>query len=565
MSSSSSSTSAAAITSVGSSGGTGGGAGSPAPFVKAEANLLRFPFFALKTKGLKAVTGYECKGKLARDGVVYKFTYKTSRNVDMTYPGALSRSVHLAFLNLLSEQGTPLANPISWTWRDLCRRMGISCSGRAINDLKQAILATRGVIIISDQALYSKPDGKPICTQKEAVGLYERVVFLGADLPDGEGLADKNYLWLSQWYLDNLNALFTAPLNHELWLHLEQRSSIASRLYEFLLLNFHATPILRINYEKLATFLPIRVEKHLSQAKQQLNSSLELLVDAEVLESFEWQKGKSNQVQLQFTRGRHCGAPLDPDDRIDLDIAVDGDFSNIEVKEKRLPPEYLIVDEFNRQWQRSIHAEPSAKEMAVARELLEKHGATKLKLLIPIVVKKLKAKWPDAKSFSSVTRYMSEAEQALEREQIKGEESRQAIAAVAATIAATVPSEAASAVAASTFGASAGVASIGLALANTMPTLAPRASRPSSASSKSVASSSSVVTSAMARRRQEDAAIESRNDALKRRWASLPAALRREIEDKVNTENPTLRSHPLFLEAIRLEEMVKRGLAPGDH
>lgn len=482
------------------SGGNAASPPAPAPFIKAEANLLRFPFFALKTKGLKAVTGYECRGKLARDGVVYKFTYKTSRNVETTYPGALSRSVHLAFLNLLSEQGTPLQNPISWTWRDLCRRMGISCSGRAINDLKQAILATRGVIIFSDQALYSKPDSKPICTQKETVGLYERVVFLGADLPDGEGPADKNYLWLSQWYLDNLNALFTAPLNHELWLHLEQRSSIASRLYEFLLLNFHATPILRINYEKLAKFLPIRVEKHLSQAKQQLNAALEQLVEAEVLSSFEWQKGKNNQVILQFQRGRHCGATtaivVDAEDQIELDISADEEFANIEIKEKRLPPEYLIVDEFNRQWQRSVYTEPTIKEMALARELLERFGATKLRQLIPVVVKKLKAKWPDAKSFGSVAKYIDEAEQSFTKEQSKVDDDRK-------------------------------------------------------------------MTDLAVKRRQEEAVVLARNEALKKRWKELPDGIRREIEQKVAEENPALRNHALFIEAIRLEEMVNRGLAPG--
>ena len=31
------------------------------------------------------------------------------------------------------------------------------------------------------------------------------------DLPDGS-LAEANYLWFSRWYLDTLNAMFTAPL-----------------------------------------------------------------------------------------------------------------------------------------------------------------------------------------------------------------------------------------------------------------------------------------------------------------------------------------------------------------
>src|SRR5258705_77706 len=48
--------------------------------VKVEANLLRLPLFALHTKGLRALDGIECRGRLARDEVAHEFTFRAYRS-----------------------------------------------------------------------------------------------------------------------------------------------------------------------------------------------------------------------------------------------------------------------------------------------------------------------------------------------------------------------------------------------------------------------------------------------------------------------------------------------------
>ena len=159
-----------------------------------------------------------------------------ARNAKTQYPGPLSRAAHLAFLSIATDHGFPIENPISWSWRELCRRIGIQPSGRTVSHIKAAITATVGLLIRSEYALYSKADHKLINSHDDALHLYERVAFVGSELPDGR-VADANYVWLADWYLQNLNAMFTAPLDYELWRFLDRRSPIASRLYEFLLLN----------------------------------------------------------------------------------------------------------------------------------------------------------------------------------------------------------------------------------------------------------------------------------------------------------------------------------------
>jgi hypothetical protein len=110
----------------------------------------------------------------------------------------------------MTERGFPLQNPITRSWRDLCRRMGVSGSGRAVERMKAAIRSTRGLLISSQSAIYSKSAGKMIRTQERDLGLDDEVAFYSETLPDGS-VAETNHLGLADWYLANINALFTAP------------------------------------------------------------------------------------------------------------------------------------------------------------------------------------------------------------------------------------------------------------------------------------------------------------------------------------------------------------------
>ena len=108
-------------------------------FIKAEANLLRLPLFALGTKGLRTLDAIECRGTMRRNGETHDFWFQAARNAKTPYPGPLSRAAHLAFLSIATDHGFPIENPISWSWRELCRRMGLQPSGREVRQIKAAI------------------------------------------------------------------------------------------------------------------------------------------------------------------------------------------------------------------------------------------------------------------------------------------------------------------------------------------------------------------------------------------------------------------------------------------
>ena len=387
-------------------------------FIKAEANFLRLPLFALQTKGLRSLDGIECRGSITRNGETHQFVFTATRNTATMYPGPLARKAHLAFLSLITDHGLPVENPIPFSWRDLCKRMGVSYSGKMIENLKAAVESTRFLGIKSQYALWSKAEARLLRTQEDALSLYDRVSFIGGELPGGE-TADTNYLWLSGWYLDNLNAMHTAPLHYELWRWLDDQSPIASRLYEFLLLNFYSgTPVLRINYETLAQFLPVKPEPYRSQAKQQFDPAFKLLSAMEVIERASWADSKSGIAQIHIYRGKNLTPPRE---RGLLSMGFpDEEFSGaIEVKELRnlKPADWMLVCEFYRLWEAKEDARPTAKELEQARQMLEEYGPRKAKDVLGKAVRRMKERWPEAKTFGAIQTYVSDAARDFDREE----------------------------------------------------------------------------------------------------------------------------------------------------
>jgi hypothetical protein len=241
-----------------------------ATIVRQEANLLRFPFFALGRKGLRNHKGLLIRGQSKLDSQSYDFEYWITCNSNDLYPGQLARKVHMGLLCLMQQkQAFPFANPIEFTWRELMQTIGIQPGGRTIDQMKLAIRSIEGTRIRSKFALKNS-EGKHLKSRERGYGLYSEYVFFDELLPDNETVAGKNFVWLADWYIANINSLYCAPLDHGFWKQLEAKSPIASRLYEFFTFNFAGDwQTLTIDYDKLAKFLPVATKSHLSQIEQQ--------------------------------------------------------------------------------------------------------------------------------------------------------------------------------------------------------------------------------------------------------------------------------------------------------
>jgi hypothetical protein len=376
--------------------------------VQVETNLLRFPFFSLHTKGLKEIDFKEVRGSRVESGRTHEFVFRVSRNTDHVYPGPLSRKVHFALLSLLRKQGFPFRNPVAFTWRQLAREMGIAYGGSTkIDRIKDSLLSTLGAMIKSSYALKSGASRESLPSRERGYALYTECLFTNDRRGDGT-VADQNYVTLADWYLANLNSLYAAPLDYGVWNRLNDRSPLASRLYEFLLFNFSAgIDTFTINYTKLCQFLPAKVETYASQAKEQLAPAFRLLMEEGIIRSVAWVTGRNDDLQLQVTRGGQLtpAVTTKPLSTAQLDL-----FDEVTTSEgvNPLSPAERLVQQFHAAWSGGAGRPGSPGEREAAKECLDLYGFDLAAQLLPRVVKRMRQQFPEAKTFGAVRPYFAE-------------------------------------------------------------------------------------------------------------------------------------------------------------
>jgi hypothetical protein len=123
---------------------------------------------------------------------------------------------------------------------------------------------------------------------KDRFHVFDRVVTAGQDV-DG-AVADRNYVWLSSWQLENLNHNYVLPI--DLGEYQRLKSPIAKALVPLLYVWFYAsTNSVQKRYTDLCQLLSIRSYPQISRAKEKLSPGLTEL--AEVGYLAEWQLART--------------------------------------------------------------------------------------------------------------------------------------------------------------------------------------------------------------------------------------------------------------------------------
>ncbi|MEL7499563.1 MAG: hypothetical protein AAFN77_18310 [Planctomycetota bacterium] len=369
--------------------------------VRAETNFLRFPLFALGTKNLKQIDFREYQGTRkikTKTGEAQKvaFTYRVSRNTDQQYPGPLARKIHFALLAMMQRQPHPYQNPVKFKWRELAREMGISFSGNKVQRMKNAIKSIHGVLIHSEHALIDG-DSRNAVRRERGLHLYSQYIFQSELLPDGE-IADRNYVYFADWYLNNLNAFYSVRMDYELWKRLNQESPIASRLYEFLTHLFGSQNVRRIGYRKLARCLPVEEHKRPSHAVKQFDSSLRLLVKEGIISSFAWKRGVEDlNLELRRCQKKTTSQVADH-------FGEDEEITSATESASQTSPSEKLLQDFYRRWLKIENPILSEKDLKLAKELVEIYGYETLNSVLRKVISTLRVSFPDARSFSAAQR-----------------------------------------------------------------------------------------------------------------------------------------------------------------
>lgn len=276
--------------------------------INSEVNLLVFPFFALSTKGLKKKLETEYRDMVKRGSQKIEILWNVSANPKYGYPGFFDRNVHKVIERIITQtlrKNGKVKNPIVLgSLYNLCKRMGINnYGGSEYKEIKRALERIKATTIKSVGTFYSK-EGKQWID--DTFGLYDRIVFKGKKLPNGE-IADSNYLFLGSWYLQSLNSFYIKPVDYNYLQSLKRK--IASRLYEILGVKFYGLRNKRqdficYRYSKLCQLLPITPFKQISRAKQQLDPAHKELKDTEFLFNYEWDEDSGKDWLVYYWPGQ---------------------------------------------------------------------------------------------------------------------------------------------------------------------------------------------------------------------------------------------------------------------
>lgn len=255
--------------------------------LRLEVNRLNFPIFVLDDKDVKRRKAIEYRAVIERNGQKLEVGWQVRGDTVFGLSGPFEKKLDLAIQQHINEMTPPIQNPIALSTFALCKRMGERPGGYVYTRIHQSLQRLVGTTITSEGIFYSKGRKEWV---SDTFHIYDRVVLRGKTLPDGR-IADKNYIWLSGFFLDNINHGYTKPLSLPLYKKLH--SPIAQRLYEFLGVKFYGVlnrngRTFNINYQELCKLLPLKPQKLLRKAKYQLKKAHEELISQGYLEKVEW-------------------------------------------------------------------------------------------------------------------------------------------------------------------------------------------------------------------------------------------------------------------------------------
>jgi len=246
-------------------------------FVRMEKNIAAFGFFTPSSKRIKNAAKI-IKFTQTIDGNRVEAEVKISPNIEYGIPITADQDKYLAFQKIIErtkrERGK-VENPITFSAAELIKLLGQSDAGLNFREVYEWLDLMQGTQIKSQGAIWIAGK-KRFAT--DVFNLFSRVKRVGDELDDGT-VADKNYVWLSDWYLENLNAHYLLPIDFESYKQL--KNNISKALIPLLQVWLYAsreTGTFEKRYSEVCQVLNIKNYTYLSDIKRFFGRSLDELV-----------------------------------------------------------------------------------------------------------------------------------------------------------------------------------------------------------------------------------------------------------------------------------------------
>jgi hypothetical protein len=274
--------------------------GAPAvEFVKVDKSLISLGFFTPSSRRIKDQKVKRISFIRVIDGKKVEATAEFHPSAVLGLPITADQDKFLALHNIITDllqKNGKIANPIRFTSAQLLRLLNKRVrAGKNYRDISEWLDVMVATMIISEGIVWEAGKQK---FARDRFHVFNRAVSVGREMPDGT-IADANYVWLSDWQLENINQKFLLPI--DLLTYRELKFHIAKALVPLLqvwLFASHRSGRDRYEkrYDELCEMLSIQVYPTLSQIRRQLKPSLDELVHYEYLKTWEIEKTSDGKV-----------------------------------------------------------------------------------------------------------------------------------------------------------------------------------------------------------------------------------------------------------------------------
>lgn len=246
-------------------------------FVKVEKNLNSLGFFTPSSKTIRDAKAKTISFTRTIEGKKVEAKVTIAPTAIYGLPVTADQDKYLALQKIITdirqEKGV-VKNPIGFSSSDILRLLGQADAGKNYSDVHEWMKRMTATTIISEGAVYLAGRKK---WAQDSFHVFDRAVTVGQELPDGS-VADQNYVWLSEWQLENINSNHLLPIDFEAYKKL--RSHIAKALVPMLQIWLFASVekgSFEKRYDELCQYLNITEYKHLSKIVEKLGPALDEL------------------------------------------------------------------------------------------------------------------------------------------------------------------------------------------------------------------------------------------------------------------------------------------------
>jgi hypothetical protein len=280
--------------------------------VRVEKNVNTFGFFTPSSRRLRTASKSVVLQVRTDDGQRVQARATIYPAAELGLPTTADQDKYFAFQKIVEqirrERGA-VVNPVSFSSAALLEILGMTDGGRNYREIWEWLrrmtltgVESEGIVYFSGRKKYAR----------DLFHVFQRSVAVGEVLEDGT-VAEDNYVWLSEWQLENVNNRHTLPIDYDVYRTLQ--SHIAKAFVPLLQIWFYASrrdQCAERKYSDLCSLLGLKRFSALSRIRQQLGPSLDELREKGIVSNWEIMKTTDEaDYKLCLWAGRAFVSPAD--------------------------------------------------------------------------------------------------------------------------------------------------------------------------------------------------------------------------------------------------------------